>query len=165
MLTASTAYLSLFWTSREAHAGPNELSGNRFALLSPPIAVSLVGNLAAAPSCFTREVRTETLALFIDFGLIGKGIHTCRRTFEFLTSGHLRHSGQIVTFSSAQGWLTINAPKRVSRTLHATFGSRSCVFLEFFSLLAEFTYCELSTVKLSVTNGSNPSIIYTRFMS
>lgn len=79
----TSTYLSLFWTSREVHAGPNELSGNRFALLSPPIVVSLVGNLATAPSCFTREVHTETLALFIVFGLIGKGIHTCRRTFEF----------------------------------------------------------------------------------
>ena len=71
MLTASTAYLSLFWTSREAHAGPNELSGNRFALLYilPPIAVSLVGNLAAAT--------------FIGYGLIGGCVHTCRRTFEF----------------------------------------------------------------------------------
>lgn len=123
------------------------------------------GKLAAAPSCFTREVRAETLALFIGFGLIGKGIHTCRRTFEFLTSGHLRHSGQIVTFFSAKGWLTINAPKRLSRSLHATLGSGSCVFLEFFSLLAEFTYCALSTVRLYVVNGSNPSIIYTRFMS
>lgn len=65
----TSAYLSLFRTSREAHAGPNELSGNRFALLSPPIAVSLVGNLAAAT--------------FIGFGLIGGCIHTCRRTFEF----------------------------------------------------------------------------------
>lgn len=61
----------------------DELSGNRLALLSPPIVVSLVGNLATAPSCFTREVHAETLALFIDFGLIGKGIHSCRRTFEF----------------------------------------------------------------------------------
>ena len=93
------------------------------------------------------------------------GLTIGRRTFEFLTSGHLRHSGQIVTFFSAEGWLTINAPKRVSRSLHATFGSRSCVFLEFFSLLAEFLYDELSTVRLFVVNGSNPSIIYTRFMS
>lgn len=96
MLTASTTYLSLFWTSREVHAGPNELSGNRFALLSPPIAVSLVGNLAAAPSCFTREVRAETLALFIGFGLIGKGIHTCRRTFEFFDIWLSATLGQIV---------------------------------------------------------------------
>ena len=66
----TSTYLSLFWTSREVHAGPNELSGNRFALLSPPIAVSLVGNLAAAPSCFTREARTETLALFIDLDFL-----------------------------------------------------------------------------------------------
>ena len=85
----TSAYLSLFWTSREAHAGPNELSGNRFALLSPPIAVSLVGNLTATT--------------FIDYGLIGGCVHTCRRTFEFLTSGNLRHSGQIVTFFSAKG--------------------------------------------------------------
>lgn len=43
------------------------------------------------------------LSLFIGYGLIGKGIHTCRRTFEFLTSGYLRHSGQIVTFFIAKG--------------------------------------------------------------
>ena len=94
----TSAYLSLFWTSREAHAGPNELSGNRFALLSPPVVVSLVGNLATAPSCFTREVRAETLALFICYGLIGKGIHTCRRTFELFDIWLSATLGQIVTF-------------------------------------------------------------------
>lgn len=52
----------------------------------PPIAVSLVGNLAAALRgfyVFSQGVRYCFHALFIGFGLIGKGIHTCRRTFEF----------------------------------------------------------------------------------
>lgn len=51
------------------------------------------------------------LSLFICYGLIGKGIHTCRHTFEFLTSGHLRHSGQLITFSLLKEYQLTSFPR------------------------------------------------------
>lgn len=107
------------------------------------------------------------VALFIDFGLIGKGIHTCRRTFEFFDiwlSATLRSSNFHSTLPKAFT-ICYGLPRGFLASLRATLGSGSCVFPEFFSLLVKFSYCELSTVRLFVVNGSNPSIIYTRFMS
>ena len=106
---------------------------------------------------FSQGMLTASTVAFIDYGLIGGYVHTCRRIlyyYDFGTANQLVGAllsfwlpvicdtlGQIVTFFSAKGWLTINAPKRLSRSLHATLGSGSCVFPEFFSLLVRFTYC------------------------
>lgn len=42
---------------------------------------------------------------------------------------------------AAKGIPTNKIPKRFSRSLHATLGSGSCVFPEFFSLLVGVAYC------------------------
>lgn len=122
----------------------------------PPIVVSLVGNLATALSCFTREVRTETLALFICYGLTWKGYPYLPVILCFTTSGVLtigRRTFEFNDFSpsatrrsdsygfAAKGIPTNKIPKRFSRSLHAALGSGSCVFPEFFSLLVGVAYC------------------------
>ena len=118
--------------------------------------MSLVGNLATALSCFTREVRTETLALFIYYGLTWKGypylpVILClttsgvltigRRTLEFFDIWLSATRWSVSYVFAAKGIPTNKFPKRFSRSLHATLGSGSCVFPEFFSLLVGVAYC------------------------